>query len=437
MTSDPNVNAVWQLPKDDDPTRDYYYKSPTSLSHLLGMVTSNVVEYIRSAFPKDYFPTIWNSMEEPFSQRSKSFRDSMSKPRPALYIVPKFDPSDEPLFIPQSEFDPVVANHPLAENKIGIWNSSLITGYNNFMLYGKPRRYKMTFDLKYIFDSDIQRMQTQEYLRQSIRHKMQIVLHSWLENVIPTNYMKSIADINGFDYTSEEFLKYINTFSNFPITRRLRTGSGNMEFFAMMKTPMDLIFPDAPTPEGPTRKGNLIVNSAFSDSLIVEFCAFSVYFLVLSKNPGESIKYKDSTNNTNSDTMDMVGVDKLFLTEVPDPDYLNNGCIKYKQAGIQADKNGTDTINLFTSGIISDAVLVEMLNHYKDNKMPVDFIHLLVYEGTTLLDGTRIKFDRNTLDLEIKNMDIYQTYYICIYLDKNKMHKDVLSHFEPDMFGKI
>jgi hypothetical protein len=100
----------------------------------------------------------------------------------------------------------------------------------------------MKFDLKFIFDTDSQRMQAQEYMRQSIRHRAPIQLHTYLENVIPTNYMKSIAEMNGFDYKSDEFLSFINHLSEVPITRRLRTGSGNIEFFAMVKTPFDLKF---------------------------------------------------------------------------------------------------------------------------------------------------------------------------------------------------
>lgn len=438
MIRDENMQANMQIRPDNEPTRDHYYKTIVSFSHLLGMISSTVVDYIRSAFPDKYFSTIWNSMQEPFVQRSKSFKDSMNKPRPALYIVPKFDPSDESEFVPQSEFDMYISNSPTDDAKIGIWNSFHMASYNNFRLFVKPRRYKMRFDFKFIFDSDMQRIQAQEYMRQSIRHKSVIQIHRYLENVIPTNYMKSIADMNGFDYTSEEFLKYINQFSSVPITRRLRTGSGNIEFFAMMYSPLDITFPEAPVPEGPVTKGNFVVNSAFSDYLVVEFTANSVYFLVTSVNPGESIDYKDNTNTDNSDgSLDSVGVDKIFIAEIPDTKYLENGCVKFTSVTVQPDKNGTDAINLFTSGIISDVTIVEMLNNYRINDKEIDFIHPLVFEGVKQLDGSRIEFNRRTLDLTIKDMDIYNTYSIYLYLDKVKINKDIIDLFEPDSFGKI
>lgn len=431
------VNRGLGIPQKKEDTRDHYYKEVISFSHLIGMISSTVVDYIKSAYKDDYFKTIWNSLEEPFLQRSKSFRDAMSKPNPSMYIIPRFDPSNESEFIPHSEFDEYIANDPESDIKIGMFNSSEIVRFNNFRLFAKPRRYKMEFDLKFIFDSDVQRTQGQEYMRQSIRHKIPIVLHRYLENVIPTNYMMSIAKINNMDYKSEEFLKFINMLSNIPITRRLRTGSGNVEFFAMVRSPIEIRFPDAPVAEGPTKKGNLIVRSAFSDSLAIEFVAYSVYFLVMNKNPGE-ILYKDSTNTTNDGgNMNTVGTDKLFLVEIPDTKYLDNECVKIVETTVQPDHNGTDSLNLIDSGIIYNETIMRSIFNKKEKKEDIDFIHPLVFEGIKELDGGRVSFNRKTLDLTIKNMSIYETYHIYIYLDKKKVNKEILDIFVPDDMDKI
>lgn len=434
----PQIPRVSNIPPDIEETRDHYSKSVISISHLLGMISSNVVDYIRSAFEKDYFKTIWNSMEEPFVNRSKSFRDAMSKPNPSLYIMPNFDPSDEPGFVPQSEFDYQIANTPDSEVKIGMWNSSEIARYSNFRLFAKPRRYKMTFNMKCIFDSDIQRIQAQEYMRQSIRHKAHIVLHKYLENVIPTSYMKAIADINNMDYKSEEFLKFINTFSSVPITRRLRTGSGNMEFFAMVRSPIEIMFRDAPVTEGPVRKGNLVVNSAFSDNCTVEFVSYSVYFLVTNKDPGKVLYHRDNTNSDNGDgSFDTVGVDKLFLTEYPNTSYLNNNCIKIVSLAVQPDHNGTDKVNVLHDGLITNDELIRAFHESFDEDKEIDYIHPLVFEGIDELGEERINFNRKNLDLEIKDMDIYSTYYIYFYLDRNKVNKTIYDLFVPDDYEKL
>ena len=135
MPKNENLRSVRPIPKQEENTRDHYYREIISFSHLLGMISSNVTDYITSAFNDGYFKTIWNSMQEPFVQRSKSFKDSMNKPRPALYMVPTFDPSEESEFVPQTEFDAEIATNPTDEIKIGIWNSQKIAHYANFMLY--------------------------------------------------------------------------------------------------------------------------------------------------------------------------------------------------------------------------------------------------------------------------------------------------------------
>lgn len=431
------ANKVWNIPPKHEETRDHYYKEIVSFSHLIGMISSNVISYIKSAYKKDFFKTTWNSLEEPFSQRSKGFRDSMSKPKPSMYIIPKFDPSVESEFVPQSEFDAYIANDPESDIKIGMFDAGELVRYSNFRLFAKARRYKMDFDLKFIFDSDVQRIQAQEYMRQSIRHKIPIVLYTYLENVIPTNYMMSIAKINNMDYKSEEFLKFINMLSDIPITRRLRTGSGNMEFFAMVRSPLEMRFPDGPTTEGPAKKGNLTVSSAFSDYVSVEFVAYSTYFLVMNEEPGE-ILYKDNTNTIKTDgSMDTVGVDKLFLIEVPDTKYLENECVRIVEITVQPDHNGDNTINLLNDGVINDNTLINAIFAKFNKKENVDFLHTLIFEELEELDGGRVLLNKKNLDLTIKNMDIYKTYHIYIYLDKKKVNKEILDIFVPDDMDKI
>ena len=248
--------------------------------------------------------------------------------------------------------------------------------------------------------------------------------------------MKTIAEINGFDYKSDIFLKYINQFSINPITRRLRTGSGNNEFFVMLRTPIDIKLPDAPVTEGPTRKGNLVVSSAFSDFLTIEFVSYAVYFLVTSKDIGNSI-IPDTTNTESDGSIDMIGINDLYLTEVPDTNYLEHGCIKIKSFTVQADTNGDDSVNLINDGILMDARLLKYIKNCQKNKKDIDFIHTIVYENCEKLDAARFSLNKKDLTLTIKGMITSLAYNIYIYLDLNKVNKEIQDIFTPDDYEKI
>ena len=434
----PGIGAVYNIPRINSDIVDNYFKTIISYSHIMGSVTSILVDYIRSAFSDDYFATIWNTLEASYSQRSKAFKDVMLKPRPTIVIDPKFDPSDESEFIPQSEFDNWIANDPRDFYKIHTLDSSMLVGYNNFALWYKPRRYKMTFSVHFSFDSDVQRIQCQEYLRQSIRHKSPIIGQRYIENVLPDEYMKAIALMNNYDYKSDEFLTFINTFTTTPITRRIRTGSGNIEFFAMQRSPIQILFLEGPSSNGPITKGNITVSSSFSEEVTVEFVAYSLLMLQTSVKKGEPI-YKIESNkkfNTGNEPDSIaVASDKLFLAEVPTPKFLDNNCVIIQEMTLQADVAGDDTINLFD--LMRNPEIAEMVHFYKTNKKLIDFIYAIVYEDVNLLDGGRYSVDRHNLDLTIKNMDVYKTYKVVIYINKAKLGEIKQVRYETDKINRL
>lgn len=433
----PNITAVRNIPRMNSDIVDNYFKTIISYSHIMGSVTSILVDYIRSAYNDKYFSTIWNTLEVPYSQRSKAFRDIMSKPRPTMIIDPKFDPSDEARFVPQSEFDSWISNDPQSFYKINTLDSNLLIGYNNFELWYKPRRYKMTFNIHFSFDSDVQRIQCQEYMRQSIRHMSPIIGQRYIENILPDDYMKAIALLNKMDYTSQEFLDFINKFTTTPITRRIRTGSGNIEFFAMQRSPIEIIFVEGPSSNGPITKGNITVSSSFSEEVTVEFVAYSLLFLKTSTKRGEPIYKEETRKSFGEEIADVSNVasDKLFLAEVPRPPYISDDCVRIQQITLQADKAGDDSVSLFD--LMRNPEIAEMLHYYKTNKMQMDFIHVAVFEDCNLLDEARYHLDRKTLTLTIKDMDVYKTYYVSVYLDKAKMGQIKQLLFETDKINRI
>lgn len=433
----PEINVVYNIPRVNSDIVDNYFKTIISYSHIMGSVTSIVVDYIRSAFNDEYFKTIWNTLEVSYSQRSKAFKDVMFKPRPTIIIDPKFDPSDEAEFIPQSEFDNWIANDPRDFYKIYRLDSELLAQYTNFSLWYKPRRYKMTFSAHFSFDSDVQRIQCQEYMRQSIRHRSPIIGHRYIENILPDEYMKAIAVMNGLDYKSDEFLKFINTFTSTPITRRIRTGSGNVEFFAMQRTPIQILFTEGPSSNGPITKGNITVSSSFTEEITVEFVAYSLLMLQTSVKRGDpmyKIESKSINSNDNADSV-TVGTDKMFMGETIISNYIDNGCIKLQEVTLQADKAGDDSVDIFN--LMRSPEVAEMMMYYKNNKKIIDFIHVVVYEGINILDGARFTLDRHNLNLTIKDMDPYITYKVVVYIDKERLGQIKQSLFETDKIERL
>lgn len=418
---------------------DHYFKEIVSFSHIIGSISAFVTEYIKSAFNEEFVKTTWNTMEELFSQRAHRFKEILAKPRPIMTIDPKFDPVDDSQFIPQSEFDSYVTNDPESNIWIGVRHSDPLIIGENFQVYHRLRRMKMDFNINFIFDSDIQRVQAQQYIRMAIRHRVPIMIYRYIENNIPDNFMDAISNMVGMKKDSEEFLNYLNERSRTPITRRLRTGSQTMEFFSMQYTPLDIRFNDLPTTNGPIKRGNIIVSSSFSESVTVEFTMDAMYFLKTNRDIGREL----SAKRPHPETISPVG--QVADAAVYEHDVLNykpyipdeeHDFVKVTTVTVQADKNGTDTINLFN--FLNSGEIGNLIYMYKEAKQPIDFFHVAVLETpSTRIGGERMKFDQETMDLTIKNMDINKSYYISIYIDKHKIHKFEMTSFETDKFGRV
>lgn len=429
------TSSVSQIPNMERVLQDNHFKCITSFSHIMGNVTAVVMDYILSAFPKNYFKVIWNSMEVPHAQRSKAIKDIFLKPKPMILVNPVFDPSNDADVYPSSEYDARVANDPVGNLWLSEIHSQILASSDRFQLYYKPRRYRMSFNVSFVFDSDMQRIQAQEFIRQSIRHRHAIVTHRYIENNIPDNILRPIADMYSLDYKSEEFLKFINIDCRNPITRRLRTGSGNIEFFTMEKSPFEIKFIDLPSSGGEVKRGNIIVSSSFSENINVEFVAHAMYYLRTNVDITKPLveKYSDAKFPEPSDTINVVSSDPMLVIDFPDFADREERYVKFKQVIIQPDKNGDDVINLFN--VISDPEIANILNYYKDNNLDIDFIKIQVREECTPKDGC--EFDSHTLDLKIPDMDMYKLYYLAIYVNKSLINEIKQNIFQIEQYNRL
>lgn len=421
------------IPRVEREVVDHYFKTIVSFSHMMGSITGIVSDYITSAFGKGYIKTIWNTLEEPFSQRSKGFRDLMLKPRPIMIINPKFDPSEEADFRPISEFDNEVANDPRDDIQFGLRGAQLLTERENFQLWFRMRRYTMSFEISFIFDSDAQRIQCQRYIRDNIRHRMHITTRRYVENYLPAEYMQAIADMNQMDIKSPEFEEFLNITSGAPIRYRYRTGSGNDEFFATLATPIQMLFQEGPSSNGPVKRGNIVVSSSFSENLEVEFVAASTYFLRTNVNIGDPILHYPGLSDGEFSvdaTMKTVAVDNFFSMEIPVGEDVVGNYSKYRNIHVQADKPGDDQLNLKEH--INETEVLNMIDFYTQHGKPIDFVQVLVYEDLNQVDPERLVYNSNTLDLMIRDMTIYTDYHVIIYIDRVKINEIKDQLFKTD-----
>jgi hypothetical protein len=399
----------------------YRFKSTQSFSHLTGCVTAHLVTYIRSAFGDKFFKSVRITSEAPFFERKNWLRSVAKKPRPLLVIDPKFDVADESEFLPNSEWDGFVANDP-EDRRLNLTNNLvpiLLAKDGKYMVFGKLGRYKMSFNVTFAFDSDVQTIQSQEHIRQNIRHKITNVLDRYLEYNIPSNFINAAAFIEGMDSNTVQFMDLLNSYSKNPITHRVRSGSGNKEFFVMEKTNLHVLFTALPSYAGPEKKGKVVTSSTFTENVEIEFSAISAYYFETDVDLN-SINMADSNlGNTAVSPVVSYSFPLLQLKE-PTENYDTELYRKILEITIQFDTADVDSLDIskYIKGQIGD-----IYAYHKERGLIMDFLKCRCMEDYTPLGEDRLSFDASTLVVSVTNTDAFRVYRFTAYANFKYINK--------------
>lgn len=409
----------------------YKFKSIISFSHLFGCITTTSVNFIRAAFNKDFFQTIKVTTEVPYEERKKFAKNLINKPRPMFIIAPKVNLSDDTEWMPSTEFDQLGPNDT-SGNKWFIPNTAISIiddNANKYDLVASRRRYKVEFDMIFKFNSEMQKLQAQEYIRQNIRHNSVMVVERHLEFNIPDQFMRAIAYIEKMDINSIEFISHMNKISNVPITHRVRPGSGNKEFFSLIPTKLHIKLNSLPSDNGNDKKGNMITGSSFSENMVVEFTAMSTFYLRTPvKIPPEipmsdtQMLYQTVIKPVDSSVTD-VEMDMVMFEEWEFSQYNNTLMKKSLQLKAQFD-NDDDSLDIsnYTAGMFRI-----VYDYHKTNKIPINFLKVNVARGLDILPDNLYTFDNETLSLKVSNVDKYSIYTVVMYVDQEYINKIVQS----------
>lgn len=413
---------------------DYRFKSPQSFSHMVGCITALLIDYVKAPFGDNFFKTIRVTTEVPYHERSTFLRSVGKKERPMLVIEPKFDISEDTKFMPNSEFDSLVGNDYIdgMYNMLNIGEPIIVDKDNKYMLFGSGARYKISFNLIFLFDSEIQQMQVQEHMRLNIRHQYHNVVERFIEQNIPQNFMEAIALTEGLDINSDEFIQLMNTYSEIPITHRIRPGSQNKEFFIMTPRELDILFTSLPNSNGPERKGKVISSASFTETVEIEFAAKSSYFLRTNKDVTKEL---DMTNGailseTTIKPTVTIPIAKL-LNPLPDSE---DGYKKAIQLNVQFENKDTDELELMN---YIPKEVQRIYDYHKKQNISINFMKVKMNENDVRLDNLRFSFDAETMILTLNKPDAYKGYLVGLYVDYNYINKLKTSIISYDDYQDI
>lgn len=210
-------------------------------------------QYFRHVFEPNFFKWSMIRSQVPFTLFKSNMLSIYKKDRPILVIDPHTPDVDDVSQVPTNmnmlsrfnDFDPEVQN---IGTKMAY--SLPVMSSDRFELVYRRARMRMDIDVLIIVDTMNQQTNVFNHLLMSIRHRSQFTLFRRVPVLIPKKYIINIAKFHGYDWRSDEFLGFMNSISQYPIRKEIRT-NGNYMFFMLQDLHIYVEAPNYPAKDSP------------------------------------------------------------------------------------------------------------------------------------------------------------------------------------------
>lgn len=418
----PAENIVITLRGGDD-MQNIYSTATTSASHIFGNVAKAVESHIERKLPYGLIKdkTISTRMAPRFFKRFKNTNDDWQKKLyPFLIIRPSFETPVADSFLQNTLY---TRNEGTEINQyMGGIQTFMEDKKRGFMLGFKINRYTITFDIGIQFETQTQMIDVWHYLLNSMRWDIPEFVNTSLESIIPKNIMCNVGEIIGVDITKDEniptMLKYLRTYSTYPITYKMRTATSQDEYFLYYKQHLLTTFSDLVMDEG-QKKGMTDEYFTLSFKCTVEFNVMGSYLLIGKKGIYKQIKFE-------IDTADGTSIGTNSLTPIFTYDIHAEDAILTKQGyrplgadmiKTDEDRHGKDDCISLLSTLTPEIIMVldNIVAQGLDPSILLKF-KLFISEDRVVSEADyEVNWTKRLFI--IKKSDKYATYRLVIYIN--------------------
>ncbi|HAB66759.1 MAG TPA: hypothetical protein DCE23_05275 [Firmicutes bacterium] len=271
-----------------DPKNYSFISCNTSAAHTYGNVTAIMVNYIKSLFPDNYFKYIHTATKiayREFDFRKNTNKDEFKKEKPMLIVKPRII-LDKDLFMSET------LKTTRYTSVFGKGNSGELMPFfedKNRGMYIKYllNRMCMEFECMVVTESIIEQINIATAFSNRIRQDKDFVIETALESCVPFQILDLVsndAQIPIYDENNsvKRFLDYLNSYSGYPMTYKMKTSTRNEEFFRYYNAKMHAKISNLSVDDG--SKNNFVMNTAtMTFNVRVEFWGTGMYYYFTQK----------------------------------------------------------------------------------------------------------------------------------------------------------
>lgn len=390
-------------------------------------VYSLAVEYMRdwflSKFDENYFKTVYINGKHIFDDYRRLNRTKLLKvEKPAVAIIPSVDTEYN-----RDMVDLKLGGLDVLTRRSRFQQTSIIQDYeNNYFLNMFMEAVRINFSFRVRVSTKAEQMDLANFMKYAFRVGATQKSFVSYDFHLPYDVMLNMASHNGFDiiYPAKDdtktypkvkdipgFLSYLNSHSMYPISYKMRTVSGNCEFFMRMPDLCTHISNlDALSIEDGEREGQLDNNFHIEMNCILTLPAPQQYFFYSSEALDNKFKLQDQ----------IAGLYRFRPLSPPDKD--RNGWRQYISTEYQDDERNVEAIEF--GELLEGSELYKAIKYTKSTHIsPAIFVNIILFNGQY---EREISVDWETMTIypkEPKMKDIYSA--ITFYVDLEYMNNQI------------
>lgn len=393
----------------------------TSTAHTYGNVTCFIVEYIKNLLP-GYFKTVHVTSTMAYRELAKinlnNHPNFLKKKKPILIIRPRVELDTDDIFLGGTFLTTRLTDEYMER------------GYTNLQPFFRDddtelnikfllNRLKISYDVTIICSSQMEQINIANFLKNKVRMNIPFPVETYLESQIPKSMLdvySQVANIPMYDENNSvsEFLKHINGKSMYPITYKMKTSTGNDEFFRYYPANLLISINGLSIDDG-SKKGQVFDSFTTNFNIPVEFNTAGLYYLFHNDETVhiEVVKEVEKTVQDFKDVAAMIPVFTIHnLFNLPLPE----GWTLYATSIFKTDKE-FDEVDEVDLTVLHNKSMIEFIKHCNANGIPLDpFIKVYLMKDNKMLDeGVHYTLSKDTTLLTLKTCNPASSYRVIIH----------------------
>lgn len=232
-------------------TEIVYDRTIQRTSHIQATIVAVFEEWFTSFFDKNYFKFVRLRTQSSFSEFKSFMKNIYKKDKPFLVIDPHTPEHVEDSIFGLNMINRYNEMDPQNDN-IGamLLYSEPVMAADMFELYYRRNTFRFEFDTMIMEQTIDRQINTYNKMLMGIRHNSKFSFERTIPVLLPTPIILNIAHFYKMNYTSQEFLDFLNKHSGYPIIKRVIPNKQVM-FFMQQKVMINVEVPSYPAKDSP------------------------------------------------------------------------------------------------------------------------------------------------------------------------------------------